>query len=182
MANPQEKGDLKTTTKPQWPVFRLLALFTLLFALAYFVIIPGVSRLRGYRLDQGFPVIPVDGAQNDISLGPDKKRFVLDVASTQASREKGLSGRTGLDQSHGMLFIFSEADNTCFWMKDMKFSIDILWFDQDQKLVHIAKDASPASYPKESFCSPTATKYVIEVAAGTVERLGLKLGDSFSQP
>jgi len=67
-------------------------------------------------------------------------------------------------------------------MKDMQFEIDILWFDENLKLVHIKHAASPASYPAESFCPPAPSKYVIEVAAGNAERLNLKLGDGFTSP
>ena len=176
----------KKTTKVYQKLFvflRLPILFLLLFVVAYFVLTPGILKLTGSRSQGGVPVIPVDGTQIDISLGPAKKYFNVDVASKEASRQQGLSGRSGLDQSQGMLFIFDEpSTNTCFWMKDMQFEIDILWFDENLKLVHIKHAASPASYPAESFCPPAPSKYVIEVAAGNAERLNLKLGDGFTSP
>lgn len=162
-------------------VSAMLQLLAGLTVVGCFILLP-LAILKITQQKGGVPVVPVDGGQNFISLGPEGKAFIVDVASTTTGREKGLSGRAGLDQSHGMLFIFEQPYKECFWMKDMLFDIDILWFDQDQKLIHIKKEATPASYPAESFCSPVPAKYVIEVAAGTVDRLNLKIGDTFSQP
>ncbi len=118
--------------------------------------------------------------ETKILLG--NKPFKVAIADTPAARQRGLSGRPGLDQSNGMLFVFEELSKTCFWMKDMYFDVDILWFDQNQKLIYAKQEASAAGYPAESYCPPSSTKYVIEVAAGTIQRLNLKIGDTFSQP
>ena len=103
--------------------------------------------------------------------------FMLEVADTPQARERGLSGRGPLGTNDGMLFVFDQPDRTCFWMKDVTFPIDILWFDQDTNLVHIKYNATPASYP-ESFCSPTKSKYVVELQAGTAKRLGIEPGSA----
>jgi uncharacterized membrane protein (UPF0127 family) len=66
-------------------------------------------------------------------------------------------------------------------MKDMKFDIDMLWFDQTQTLIHLQENATKATYPS-SFCPPSAASYVLEVPVGTVSQLGLKLGDRFTTP
>lgn len=107
--------------------------------------------------------------------------FNVEIASTDKSRVQGLSGRDGLAPGTGMLFVFPAAGFDCFWMKDMKFDIDMLWFDDNQNLVHVQENASKSTYPN-NFCPQTAAQYVLEVPAGTVKQLGLQIGDRFTRP
>ncbi|HTE57180.1 MAG TPA: DUF192 domain-containing protein [Verrucomicrobiae bacterium] len=118
-------------------------------------------------------VLP-DRLGSNVVLG--HQNFRVDVAATAAQQEQGLSGRTGLADRQGMLFVFQDPDTSCFWMKDMEFDIDILWFDEGRHLIHQAKNLSPDTYPAK-YCPPRAAKYVLEVPAGTADRLGLKDGD-----
>lgn len=105
------------------------------------------------------------------------KAFSIDIVSTAESKAQGLSGRQSLGRNEGMLFVYDKPDQSCFWMKDMNFDIDILWFDQNKKLIDKKVSATPASYP-ESFCSSAPAQFVLEVPAGTAEQLKLKLGDA----
>lgn len=104
------------------------------------------------------------------------KTFVLSVASTPESRALGLSHHPPLGTHEGMLFTFPAPDTACFWMKDMLFNLDILWFNADKKLIYQQKDVSPDTYPA-SFCPPADASYVVEVNAGTSVQLGLAEGD-----
>jgi uncharacterized protein len=124
-----------------------------------------------------------DGKTEQITLVSQKGSYpvMVEIASTDASQARGLSGRDGLAANTGMLFVFSKPGYDCFWMKDMKFDIDMLWFDQTQSLVHVQENAGKATYPN-SFCPPTSASYVLELPAGTVSQLGLKLGDRFTTP
>lgn len=90
------------------------------------------------------------------------------VARTDAEREKGLSGVTHLGKNDAMLFVFDGDGKPGMWMKDMKIPIDIIWLDADKKVVYIAKNVSPDTYP-EVFTPKIDARYVVEVAAGTVE-------------
>jgi uncharacterized membrane protein (UPF0127 family) len=105
------------------------------------------------------------------------KTFIVDVANTKYSLEKGLSGREPLSDDQGMLFIFPTEDEYGFWMKDMKFPIDIIWINSQMKIVHIEKSVSPNTYPK--ILTPTAPAiYVLEISAGQSDLLNIKIGDS----
>lgn len=128
-------------------------------------------------------IAPRDGKIEQITLQSQKGSYPysVEIASTDASRAKGLSGRDGLKPNMGMLFLFGAPGYDCFWMKDMKFDIDILWFDENQTLIHMQANASQATYPT-SFCPQSAASYVLEVPAGTVNQLGLQLGDRFTTP
>jgi uncharacterized membrane protein (UPF0127 family) len=93
----------------------------------------------------------------------------VEVESTDASREQGLSGRTSLSEGSGMLFVFDTPSNYGFWMKDMNFAIDMLFIDASGKIVTIAADASPAGYhqnPPQVFNPASPVQYVLEVPAG----------------
>jgi uncharacterized membrane protein (UPF0127 family) len=103
--------------------------------------------------------------------------FIADIADTNESRQTGLSGRTSLRENQAMMFIFPTDGQNLFWMKDMNFSIDMIWLDAEKKIVYIARDAAPESFP-QTFGPTTLTRYVVEVQAGISEKLGLKVGDS----
>jgi uncharacterized membrane protein (UPF0127 family) len=102
--------------------------------------------------------------------------FNFEVADTQEEKTKGLSGRDQLPDTDAMLFTFVAEGRNCFWMKDMKFAIDMLWFNADKKLVYEKRNATPESYP-ESFCPDVPAKYVVEVTSGVAEKNQIKLGD-----
>lgn len=101
--------------------------------------------------------------------------FNFELANTNAKRTQGLSGRDPLPVTDAMLFVFDETGQHCFWMKDMKFNIDILWFDANKKLVFEKRNVTPDTYP-QNFCSDVPTKYVVEVTAGVAEKNQIKLG------
>lgn len=102
--------------------------------------------------------------------------FNFEIADSPSERVRGLSGKEKLAASDAMLFIFDKPARECIWMKDMKFNIDILWFDEAQKLITIKRNAAPSSYP-EYFCPDKPAKYVVEVTAGVTDKNQLKLGD-----
>ncbi len=100
----------------------------------------------------------------------------VDLAMTRAELMQGLSGRSGLRENEGMLFIFPESGRYTFWMKDMNFAIDIIWLTEDMKVVYIKKDARPESYP-EMYGPESASKYVLEVVSGFSGKNNLQAGD-----
>ncbi len=96
-------------------------------------------------------------------------------ADTEDSRRQGLSNRTSLPADTGMLFIFPSVAIQGFWMKDMHFPLDIIWIDKDKKVIGIAKNATPESYPAV-FMSPDPIQYVLEIHAGTSADFGITTG------
>ena len=100
----------------------------------------------------------------------------VDLALTPIEQEKGLSGRGSLGAGEGVLFVFDHPDKYLFWMKDMNFSIDIIWIGEDQKIVYIKKDARPESYP-EIYKPNDNAKYILEVTSGFAEKNNLQVGN-----
>lgn len=113
--------------------------------------------------------------QSTVILGGEE--FVVKVSDNFLTRERGLSGSLPLLDNEGMIFVFDKSDKHSFWMKDMSYSIDIIWIDMDMRIVHIEKSLSPDTYPK-SFSPKTPSLYVLEVLSGTSDRLGIKIGDT----
>lgn len=89
------------------------------------------------------------------------------IADTLEKRIQGLSGTSPLVSHMGMLFVFDEIGKHSFWMKDMNYSIDIFWFDEEYFLVHVERDVSPETYPR-SFGGEVDSKYVLETKSGVL--------------
>ena len=109
----------------------------------------------------------------------DRVTLNAEIVDTPESRQKGLSVKDCLDDSSAMLFVFDSSDQHGFWMKDMKFSIDIIWLDQDKRVVDIKPDASPSTYPEVFYPSGTS-KYVLETKPGLAKSAGVKIGTQLS--
>ena len=104
------------------------------------------------------------------------KKIVVDIADKLDEQTLGLSYRKSMSENTGMLFIFPQPGSMGFWMKNMNFSLDFIWIDSNNKIISIAKNISPKTYPK-IFYSPLPVKYVLEVNAGWSDRNGIKNGD-----
>ncbi len=104
------------------------------------------------------------------------KTFIVDVSDTSFTQKRGYSGRAPISDNQGMIFVFDTVDKHGFWMKDMRFAIDIIWMDENYVINHIEKSVTPETYPKV-FVPNEPAKYVLEVSAGQVEKLGVKIGD-----
>lgn len=99
------------------------------------------------------------------------------IADTAETRARGLSGRETLPRDEGMLFIFESNGIYSFWMKDMNFSIDILWISSAGKIVDMSSRVSPATYPAV-FTSRAPARYVLELPAGFLEEYNVKIRDT----
>lgn len=100
-----------------------------------------------------------------------KCKIGLEVVSDEVNLQIGLSGRENLSSNRGMLFVYPSNQELCFWMKGMKFSLDMVWLNSDKQIVAIEKNVSPDTYPT-SLCHTNA-QYVLELNAGMAEKLDL---------
>ena len=99
----------------------------------------------------------------------------IELAKTTEEKARGLSGREGIGEEDGLLFVYDTDDFYYFWMKDMKFPIDIIWLDKDWRVVYIADNVLPETYPN-TFVSKEPARYVLEVASGFSARHGVSVG------
>ena len=109
--------------------------------------------------------------------------YFVDLAVLPEERQQGLSGRPSLAADAGMLFIFEEEQQLHFWMKDMRFPLDIIWIDAQCRLVEVAADVPtpPPNAGNEEIPrvqSPSPSRFVLEVNAGEAARNGLSAGDA----
>lgn len=109
---------------------------------------------------------------------PNGNMVTAELAVTDAERARGLMFRKSLLPEEGMLFVFDREDYYGFWMKNTLISLDIIWLDKNKIIVHIEKNVPPCSKdPCPSYEPNFPSSYVLELQAGSVERIGLKLGD-----
>ena len=101
----------------------------------------------------------------------------VEIVDDRWSRIKGLSGRESLAASTGMLFEFDVSDHHGIWMKDMNFPIDIIWLDENLRVVHTESNVLPETFPT-SFKPSHPARFVLEVNDGFVERYSVSVGDT----
>lgn len=81
-----------------------------------------------------------EGIPQAVSI--ETNRYALEIADIYEEKEKGLGERDNLCEKCGMLFVFDVLDRYKFWMKDMRFPIDIIWLS-GETVVFVAHDVRP---------------------------------------
>jgi uncharacterized membrane protein (UPF0127 family) len=98
----------------------------------------------------------------------------IEIADTAEARIKGLMERWALPELHGMLFIFDSPDVQRFWMHNTPLSLDMIFVDENRRVLNIAESTTPMS--KQTYASRGPAKYVVEVRAGFSKRHGIAEG------
>lgn len=123
---------------------------------------------------------PLFMKQTDVTVNGQTIR--VEVAQSEKEKQAGLSKRGKLAENKGMLFVFEKADYPAFWMKDMRFPIDII-FINDNKVVTIYKNVQnpdkdntnlPVYRPDEP------ANRVLELNAGQADKYNIKEGDTIT--
>ncbi len=143
--------------------------------IVYVALIIAVLLLAFFRYGGNLPAFAPLGTRASVLV--EDKKINLIVAKTEKDRIKGLSGRNSLDKNSGMLFVFEKKDKYSFWMKDMKFPIDIIHISDDTVVeifenVPIAKNGENLKVYKPS----TPANYVLELNAGKSKEFNIKKG------
>jgi len=102
-------------------------------------------------------------------------KIIVEIADTETTRAQGLSNRLSLTENAGLLFIFNRADYYSFWMKEMNFPIDIIWLDDNWRIVDITANASPQDFP-QTYQPRAPARYVLEVNAGFIVTHDIVIG------
>ncbi|MDE1829820.1 MAG: DUF192 domain-containing protein [Thaumarchaeota archaeon] len=128
--------------------------------------IPSDSKLAEVKFPMG--TIKVDNVTLDVQ-----------IAETDAQRARGLMFQDPLTYNQGMIFVMDNEQVVPIWMLNMQFPLDIIWFDGNGNVVHIAKYVQPC---KSALETATCTvdngggklaKYVLEVTAGFVNKFNI---------
>jgi hypothetical protein len=101
--------------------------------------------------------------------------FTVEWALTPEERARGLMFRETMAADHGMVFDFMVEEPQSFWMKNTPLSLDIVFIHANGTVARIARNTVPFS--ERNIPSGAPVRYVLEVVAGTADRIGLVGGD-----
>ncbi|MFH0929681.1 MAG: DUF192 domain-containing protein [Candidatus Moraniibacteriota bacterium] len=97
-----------------------------------------------------------------------------ELVKTETRIQLGLAGRDGLSEKRGMLFQMLESEPQSFWMKGMRFAIDIIWIENG-RVIGCEKNISPED--PRTFVSPGDAGYVLEVPEGFCDENKIRVND-----
>lgn len=156
-----------------WPVRIALAALALLLLVSFIVIrfSPKDTEVScAFRIAESAAAPETSGDAFKVD-----ECVTLEETSTNSERTLGLSGRQSMAAGRGMLLDFNQPGEYCMWMKDMHFSLDMMWLNEDKEIVYMIEGVTPDTYPK-SFCGPESARYVVEVNSGIVKAGDLRVG------
>lgn len=127
--------------------------------------IPSDSKLEAVEFPRG--TIKVD----DVVLE-------VQIADTEPRRVRGLMFQDTLSYDQGMIFVFDKPGLYSLWMLNMQFSLDMIWFDEFGKVVHIEQDVAPCKTALETMTCQSIVPdgealYILEVTSGFVEKYNI---------
>lgn len=123
------------------------------------------------------PKFKIEGALQVLSgsTGEVIKDIAIEIADTEAKRNKGLMYRRSIPENTGMLFIFEKASMQTFWMRNTYVSLDIIFLNEAMEIVTIRSNTVPFS--EVSVNSSRPAQYVLEMVSGYCAANGIKVGD-----
>lgn len=127
---------------------------------------------------QAAPPPPAAASSARVIL-PDGAAVQVELAIDEATRAQGLMYRDHLAEDRGMLFFFPESGDYAFWMKNTLIPLDMIWIDDQRRIVHIASDVPPCKAdPCPNYPPNAKAKYVLELAAGVAAKHHLANGQT----
>lgn len=145
-----------------------------------------VAALGVARFTSAAPVVPPwrlesPWTSRTATIEVGKVTIEAEVADTEALRERGLGYRDGLPPGTGMLFVYDTPGPRTFWMKGMRFCLDIIWIEAG-KIVGAAEKVCPVPGASDAdlpiYQSPEPVRYVLEMPAGWMAANGFAAGTS----
>lgn len=108
-----------------------------------------------------------------------RHRFTVEMAVDPQQQMVGLMWRTEVKPDEGMLFDWGQPRESTMWMRNTVTSLDMVFITQDGRVLRIAERTTPRSLATISSGGPV--RATLELAAGTAERLGIRVGDRVEQ-
>ncbi len=112
-----------------------------------------------------------------VTLRVNGRAYHLEQAVTTAQMERGLGNRQDMAADHGMLFAMPAQARQCFWMKGMRFPLDIIWVDAKHRVTHVEPNLAPDTYPRQ-YCAVALD--VIELGAGQAAQSHVQAGQTLT--
>lgn len=143
-----------------------------------------VGMLVGWRMlfirgENQVPAVRDRGGLVKMKVG--QAEVWVELAETAEEKQTGLSGRDSLAQDQGMLFVYDQAGPYGFWMKGMKFGLDMVWI-REGRVVEVTEDVKPPAADNVPINLPVyqakeSVDSMLEVNAGWVQSWGVKVGN-----
>ena len=109
-----------------------------------------------------------------VELEAGGQRIDAELARTEPERERGLMHRTVMPENHGMLFVFEQPAQYCFWMRNTLIPLTVAFLDEDGKVADLA-DMQPRD--ERSHCPSRPVRHALEMNQGWFDAHGVKVGD-----
>jgi uncharacterized protein len=124
-----------------------------------------------------------DITSTDITF-PNGTKLVCETMRYDIDLTRGLMFRDPLPPGRGMLFVYQKEEPHTHFMYQVKFPIDTIWMDREQRIVEIVPDMPPcgpkAAHECPTYGGKTISRYALEVSAGFVAKNGLRVGQKLS--
>jgi uncharacterized protein len=127
-----------------------------------------------------FPAAALEKQPLTFTASSGSHAITVEVADTESTRSTGLMYRRSIGPDEGMLFIYDREQEITMWMKNTYISLDMIFVKRDGTISHIATNTEPFS--ENIIPSEGPAIAVIEMAAGSANRLGLRPGDKVRHP
>lgn len=148
------------------------------------VVIGGVFFIQNQKDISPFSVLGVAQDYQRAQVTHDSgKSIVVQMVVSASAQQKGLSGTSSVPEE-GMLFVYPTESYPIFWMKDMKYAIDIVWIGAKGEITGVEVAAPPpdSNTPDaalQRYTAPAPTQYVLELQAGKAAEYGFLPGTTF---
>jgi len=152
---------------------RLLASALVVFGVVLIVIM-GRAGSKPVRVEFRTAPLAIETARGE------RFSFTVEVAVSPAQVHRGLMYRTRLSPDHGMLFAFDHLQTVRMWMQNTFIPLDMLFLDASGVIISIKTNTVPLS--RHIIASRAPARYAVELAGGTVSRLGITDGDRVDSP
>ncbi|MGM0598585.1 MAG: DUF192 domain-containing protein [Candidatus Rifleibacteriota bacterium] len=135
------------------------------------------SPIQGNTQGQKLPFYEAELAGNKLELM---------LARTHAEKSAGLMFYEDLPEKTGMLFVYSSPRIMSFWMYNTRIPLDLIFFSNDLMVTEWVKTMKPGfgKNPSElpRYLSENPAQYALELKAGSIEKLGISIGDRLDIP
>jgi uncharacterized membrane protein (UPF0127 family) len=144
--------------------------------IAAFTVLTTVSVELSAEFKPSLPVKKLIFIQQQLEIN-------VEIAATQAERERGLMYRSNLDTNQGMLFVYADLGQRSVWMKNTLLPLDVIFLDADGRILSLLNNLPPCQKdPCPIYDSNTAAKYMVEINTGFIEQNQLKIGQKLRIP
>ena len=136
--------------------------------------------------------VPVEVRQGDFQILPETvaslagTRLNIMLARTFAEKAQGLMYYESLAENRGMLFVYQQPRNMSFWMKNTMIPLDLIFISENLEIIEWIENMEPGFGQPETalpkYKSTQPAQYALELNAGQVKKLGLKIGDRLDIP